>query len=74
MAKRKHSQGGSQSGMIRENMSKHANLPTEVMIRDYPSQTFADFPHLNDTMEGIDARARADKAGMKKNMGTNIKW
>ena len=48
-----------------ENMSKHANLPTDVMMMDYPS--FGQVPQrLDDSINYIDKQMRAGIAGMTK--------
>lgn len=87
MAKRKHSSMRTRSlgdqeydayrtggGMVSENRSKHANLPTEVIMKEYPMVAHAEYPFLNDTIEGIDNRMRKDKAGMNKGKGMDIKY
>ena len=68
------SQARREGEMVHENMSKHANLPTEVIMREYPMSEYADFPHLDDTIRGIDGRMKQDKGGMRKGMGKDIKY
>jgi hypothetical protein len=67
-------QSGRDAGMVSENMHDHANLPTQVIMREYPMAEYADFPYLDDRINGIDRRMKQDKAGMKKGMGDDIKY
>ena len=62
------------SGMVSERQSLHANLPTEVIMREYPMAEYADFPYLDDTIKGADNRMKEDKRGMNKGMGRDIKY
>lgn len=60
--------------MLKEYYPGHANLPQEVIMREYPMAEYADFPYLDDTIRGIDNRQREDKGGMRKGMGRDIKY
>lgn len=44
---------------IKNDPRKHANLPTEVIIQDYPSCSYMD-QYLDDTLVGIDKQIDHD--------------
>ena len=67
-------QSHADSEMVSENMHDHANLPKEVIMRDYPMSEYADFPYLDDTIRAIDERGRENKKIMNKGMGKNIRY
>lgn len=63
-------------GMVRENTSNHANLPKDVIMREYPMEDDgASFPMLDDTIRASDERMRENRAMMRKNRGRgDLKW
>lgn len=63
--KRMESESGS---MISEDHSKIANLPTEVMFKEYPKRNYDTFD-LDDTIETIDHQTNEDIRGGKKKTG-----
>lgn len=71
MAKKKYySKGGmrkEKDGMIKENRSAVANLPQEVMMRDWP-RIDGDYmmSDLNDSILGVDAQMYEDARGRNK--------
>lgn len=48
------------SMMIKEDRSKIANLPQEVMIKEYPQSPYYAQPKLNDTVRGVDRQLSDD--------------
>lgn len=55
------------AGMISEDHGAIANMPQNVVMRQYPSMYEAEvFPHLNDTITGIDKQIHEDEGGMKR--------
>ena len=68
MAKRYHSGGGmiSQGG-------KRANLPENVVMKDYPEYPCGGKEGYDDTMGGIDGKIRGDNKGNNKN-GNGGRW
>lgn len=60
MAKKKYY---SSFGMDR---TSHANMPTEVVMKDYASVDGVRTGELDDTIEGVDYQMRADAKGGKK--------
>ena len=54
-------------GMISEDHSKMANMPTEVVMKFYPKMRYSTYD-LDDTIHGIDAQQSADsKADVRRN-------
>ncbi|MGJ0429592.1 hypothetical protein [Methylobacter sp.] len=50
-----------------EDMSKHANLPTDVMMMDYPN--FGSVPQrLDDSINYIDKQMKAGVSGVSKQL------
>ena len=60
--------------MVGYDRHDHANLPTNVIMKEYPMSEYADFPYLDDTARGIDNRSKENKAGMRKGLGRDIKY
>lgn len=54
------------SGMIKEDHSCIANLPQEVMMKEYPKFMYGLDPYLNDTQSGIDSQIYDDMKQMKR--------
>ena len=53
------------AGMIHNDYSKHANLPTEVMFKDYPPcQAYMNWD-MEDNIHGIDKQQHNDNARRK---------
>jgi len=54
-------------GMISEDRSAIANMPQGVIMKAYPSMYESEvFPHLNDTISGVDKQIHEDEGGMKR--------
>lgn len=49
--------------MIREDHSAIANLPQNVVMREYPRSPYVDQPDLNDNIRGIDEQMWKDSHG-----------
>jgi hypothetical protein len=47
-------------GMISEDHSAFANLPQEVIMKEYKKPDYTDFDNLDDTITGIDRQIDAD--------------
>lgn len=63
------------SGMIREDRSAVANLPQNVMMKEWPKVDYTGFEGLDDTIRGVDQQMRDDARGGKKKRGRNPeKW
>ncbi len=60
MAKKKY-----YGGTINEDSSKHANLPTEVVISSYPTNESVSQDY-NDTISGIDSNINQTVRGIRK--------
>lgn len=58
-------------GMISEDRTAMANLPQNVIMREYPKYDGARFPHLDDTIKGIDVQREDDK---KQNKTEQYPW
>ena len=58
MAKRYHK--SKKGGMISNDSSKFANIPTEVVMKEYPKTSYHGDPGLNDTISGIDSQMGSD--------------
>ncbi len=54
------------SGMISEDHSSFANLPQNVMMKEYPRFMYGLDPYLNDTSSGIDDQIYDDMHQMKR--------
>lgn len=52
--------------MIQEDHSAMANLPQNVIIKTYPSDPGATYPHLDDTMSNVDSQNKHDASKFKK--------
>jgi hypothetical protein len=56
-------------GMIREDHSAMANLPTNVIIKAYKKPDYTDFDSIvNDTIDGVDRQMDGDISQMRKHM------
>lgn len=66
MAKRYYKE----SSMISKDMSAMANMPQNVVMREYPKVDYSMYG-LNDTISGIDAQMKGDNKGKKKGSTTN---
>lgn len=55
------------SMMIREDRNAVANLPQDVIMKEYPRADYGDGFRLNDTIRGVDAQMAEDKSGERKN-------
>ena len=54
------------AGMIHEDHSAIANLPQEVMIKDWPMKPGYLNADLDDGISGIDSQLRAEASGLSK--------
>ena len=54
------------SMMIREDQSKMANLPQEVIMKEYPKTDRLQTAYLDDTARGIDAQIDQDITDAKR--------
>lgn len=66
MAKKYYS--SQRSGMLSENKGNIANMPQEVMYKQYPSMMEGLEGSVYDSLEGIDGQMRKDHAGMKRRL------
>ena len=63
-----HALEDKKAGMIGNDYSKMANLPTEVMMKAYPmSPVYMDF-EMEDNIDGIDAQLRGDNSARSRGM------
>jgi len=53
------------SGMISENRNAVANLPQEVIIKQYPKTHSMKYSELDDTIRVIDNQIKSDATGPK---------
>jgi hypothetical protein len=53
------------ASMIQKDMSAIANMPQNVVMKEYPQVDYA-YYDLNDTITGIDYQMKADMKGKKK--------
>lgn len=56
------------SGMINSDHSSMANMPQNVMMKEYPKMGYGLDPYLNDTQSGIDNQIGADISQMKRHI------
>ncbi len=56
----------SEAGMIREDHSKIANLPQEVMMKPYPAAYSYEPEEYDDTIRGVDRQLAMDDNKRKK--------
>lgn len=54
------------ANMISEDNKAVANLPQNVIMREYPKARFGGYSELNDTLMGIDIQMNDDDKEMKK--------
>lgn len=60
-------------GMISEDKSACANMPQQVIYREWPKAGhYADY-NLDDTIKGVDKQMNEDGSGMARHKGGN-KW
>ena len=74
MAKRYYKSTRKDSVMISENKSKLANLPTEVIMKEYPKTSSTGDPSLNDTISGIDKQMNSDVKSNSCKKGSSNKF
>ena len=68
MAKKKYYQDKmNTSSMVKEDRSKPSNLPTEVIMKQYPSQDYINAP-VEDTMEAMDMQFNNAVRGTRKQL------
>lgn len=60
MAKRKY-HSGTDYGMINGNTKEHANLPQQVIFKDYPKEQTFGSEGYGDSMKSIDTEISANK-------------
>jgi len=56
------------AGMIRNDNSKFANLPTEVMMKPFPSMPGYMDMHMQDNITGIDKQMNADHSALNRGL------
>lgn len=59
------------SMMIKEDRSSVANLPQQVVMRDWPKVDYTGFEGLDDTIRGVDQQMNDDARGGSKKRGYN---
>ncbi len=59
------------SGMISEDHSAMANMPQNVIMRQYAQTDYAMYPKLDDTITGIDYQIDKDARGKTIKRGEN---
>ena len=59
----------SDAGMISEDRSAFANLPQQVIMKEYPKCSYDSY-ELNDNIKGIDTQIRGDVMGGKRKKGS----
>ena len=71
MAKRYHSSQTrmEREGMIREDRSAPANLPQEVVHKNYPKGSYGLRGNLDDTIRGVDNQLYEDERQMDRDRG-----
>jgi len=62
MAKKKFYESTMYDGMIKQNNTSFANMPTEVVFKQYPASSGFLPENLNDGMSGIDGQMGLDNA------------
>ena len=65
---RKNRRRWEDSGMINEDKSAMANLPQNVMMKEYPKFKYGLNEYLNDTQSGIDEQIYDDMSQMKRHL------
>lgn len=75
MAKKRYYDSGKSmgDGMIKEDRSAIANLPQQVIMKQYPESPYGNDYGLNDNIRGIDVQMSEDKVKPKKGNYPN-KW
>lgn len=59
------------SMMISEDKGAVANLPQQVVMREWPSVGYTGFEGLDDTIRGVDQQMNDDARGGRKKTGSN---
>ncbi len=57
---------GNDSGMISSDYSSMANMPYNVIMKEYPKYGYGSYEGLNDTSRGIDYQMMQDSKKKKK--------
>ena len=57
-----------EGGMISKDMTKIANMPQEVIMKEYPRIGFSSRYIAGDDIYEIDRQMKKDDSGMRKNM------
>lgn len=52
--------------LIKEDRSKHANLPTEVIMRNYADTGYPMDERMEDTYNAVERQLAQDAAGLRK--------
>lgn len=66
---------GNKGGMISSDQSAQANLPQNVVMKNYPEIGYGMDEKLDDTIYGVDQQINSDMKGGKRKRGTNPeKW
>ena len=60
--------------MISKNNSAFANLPQEVMMKEYPKVSYCHEVGLNDTISGVDRQMNADVKNSSVKKGNDDKY
>ena len=70
MAKRYYdSSSVKDSGMIKEAKGSLANLPQNVIMKEYPKARYMNYSSLDDTMRVVDHQMNSDASGPKIKRG-----
>jgi hypothetical protein len=67
MAKYKESKVMVNGGIIKNDYTKHANVPDHVIVKDLDMGGMADMPMYDDTMEGMDKQFTKMRSGVASN-------
>lgn len=59
-AEERYSQEYKDGAMIGDDRTSYANMPQQVIMREYPKTYGAAYPELNDTMGGVDKSNEMD--------------
>lgn len=65
MAKKKYYKSKSKGGMLESNTASFANMPQNVIMREYPMNKYA-YYELNDTITGIDNQINTEVGQLMK--------
>lgn len=64
MAQYKESKVMVNGGIIKNDYTKHANVPDHVIVKDLEMTGIAEMPMYDDSMEGMDKQARGTRSGV----------